>query len=58
MSKDKTYCTGDNCPFKQNCARFKGIGVGFKYFFNIPPIVVKNGKQKCDWYEKLEQDGK
>lgn len=58
MNNDKTYCTGENCGLKESCLRFTKIDVNPIYFFTSSPVIKTKGKEKCDWYEKLEQNNK
>ena len=44
-------CTGEGCPFKENCYRFKAKASEYQSYFVSPPI--ENGK--CRHYWEIEK---
>jgi len=47
---DISMCTGENCPLKEKCYRFKAKPSSYQAFFSDPPVT--NGECEYFWPEK------
>lgn len=43
-------CSGKNCPIRTLCYRFTAIPDERQSFFVDPPIEIKDGKMRCEYY--------
>lgn len=47
---DISMCSGKSCPVKKKCYRYKAKPSEYQSYFAEPPIKIKDGVAKCDYY--------